>query len=70
MSDDAFERDLVEWAALEILSSGGHLDVESESGDGLSLIANLSNSTWGRCTRNGGSSSPASASVGASRGQA
>jgi hypothetical protein len=47
MSDDGTERDLREWTEREIFSANGHMDVESESADGLSLIANYSNSTWG-----------------------
>lgn len=47
MSDDGSERDLAEWTEQEIFSSSGHLELESESSDGLSLIANYSNSTWG-----------------------
>jgi hypothetical protein len=47
MSDDARERDLAQWTEHEIFSSNGHMEVESESDDGLSLIANYSNSTWG-----------------------
>jgi hypothetical protein len=48
MSDDGSERDLAEWTEREIFSSNGHLEVESESDDGLSLVANYSNSTWGQ----------------------
>jgi hypothetical protein len=47
MSDDGNERDLRDWTAREIFSSNGHMEVESESDDGLSMIANYSNSTWG-----------------------
>jgi hypothetical protein len=48
MSDDGSERDLAEWAEREIFASNGHTEVESESVDGLSLLANYSNSTWGQ----------------------
>lgn len=48
MSDDGTERDLTEWTEREIFSSSGHMEVESESDDGLSLIASYSNSTWGK----------------------
>ena len=48
MSDDGNERDLRDWTEREIFSSGGHMDVESESHDGLSLFARYSNSTWGQ----------------------
>jgi hypothetical protein len=47
MSDDGSERDLAEWTEREIFSSSGHMEVESESADGLSLVATYSNSTWG-----------------------
>jgi hypothetical protein len=47
MSDDGSERDLAQWAEREIFSSNGRMEVASESDDGLSLIANYSNSTWG-----------------------
>jgi hypothetical protein len=47
MSDDGTERDLSDWTEREIFSSGGHMEIESESDDGLSLIARYSNSTWG-----------------------
>jgi hypothetical protein len=48
MSDDWNERDLRDWTEREIFSSNGHIDVESESDDGLSMIATYSNSTWGK----------------------
>jgi hypothetical protein len=48
MSDDGSERDLAEWTEREIFASNGHMEVESESIDGLSLVANYSNSTWGQ----------------------
>jgi hypothetical protein len=48
MSDDGSERDLAEWTEREIFASNGHMKVESESVDGLSLVANYSNSTWGQ----------------------
>lgn len=47
MSDDGRERDLHDWTRREIFSSDGHMEVESESDDGLSLSARYSNSTWG-----------------------
>jgi hypothetical protein len=47
MSDDGSDRDLKNWTEREIFSSNGHMEVESESDDGLSLIARYSNSTWG-----------------------
>jgi hypothetical protein len=48
MSDDGSERDLAEWTEREIFASNGHMEVESESVDGLSLVANYLNSTWGQ----------------------
>ncbi|GAA0465726.1 nuclear transport factor 2 family protein [Streptomyces stramineus] len=47
MSDDGSDRNLTQWAEKEIFSSRGHLDVESESDGGLSLIARYRNDTWG-----------------------
>ncbi|MGW8379784.1 nuclear transport factor 2 family protein [Streptomyces sp. ODS28] len=47
MSDDGSERDLRQWADREIFSSNGRMDVESESDDGRTLVADYSNDTWG-----------------------
>lgn len=47
MSDDGSERNIHEWIDREIFSSGGHMEVESESDGGLSLIARFRNNTWG-----------------------
>ena len=47
MSDDGSGRDLDEWVDREIFSSNGHMEVESESDDGRSLIVTYANSTWG-----------------------
>lgn len=47
MSDDGSDRDVSDWTEREIFGSNGHLDVESEAEDGLSLLATYSNSTWG-----------------------
>ncbi|WP_175410838.1 nuclear transport factor 2 family protein [Streptomyces sp. TRM64462] len=47
MSDDGSDRDLEDWAEREIFDSRGHLDVESEKGDGRDLIARYRNDTWG-----------------------
>ncbi|MFK8851721.1 nuclear transport factor 2 family protein [Streptomyces sp. Ac-502] len=47
MSDDGSDRDLQQWADKEIFSSNGHMDIESESDDGLSLVADYRNDTWG-----------------------
>jgi hypothetical protein len=47
MSDDGSERDLTEWVDREIFSSEGRMEVESESDDGLSLIAIFTNAKYG-----------------------
>ncbi|UQA96151.1 nuclear transport factor 2 family protein [Streptomyces halobius] len=47
MSDDGTDRDLRQWTEQEIFSSNGHMEVESETDDGLSLLARYSNDTWG-----------------------
>lgn len=47
MSDDGADRDLKRWTEQEIFSSNGYMDVESETDDGLSLVASYSNDTWG-----------------------
>ncbi|MFF8648340.1 nuclear transport factor 2 family protein [Streptomyces griseoluteus] len=47
MSDDGSDRDLNDWAEREIFSSNGHMDVESESDGGRSLVASYRNDTWG-----------------------
>lgn len=48
MSDDGSDRDLHQWIDREIFSSGGHMDVESQSVDGRSLVALYSNNVWGQ----------------------
>ncbi len=47
MSDDGSERDLAEWVDREIFSANGRMEVESQSDDGQSLVAQYSNDTWG-----------------------
>ncbi|MGP3981773.1 nuclear transport factor 2 family protein [Streptomyces sp. KR80] len=47
MSDDGSDRNLDQWADREIFSSHGHMEVESQSADGLSLIVRYRNDTWG-----------------------
>lgn len=47
MSDDGIDRDLAEWVDREIFNANGHMDVESVSDDGRSLIANYRNDTYG-----------------------
>ncbi|MFD3514819.1 nuclear transport factor 2 family protein [Streptomyces sp. NPDC058657] len=47
MSDDGTDRNLGQWVDKEIFSDGGHMDVESESGDGRELVVNYRNNTWG-----------------------
>lgn len=49
MSDDGSDRDVDDWTEREIFSSGGRMDVVSQSqpGDGLGLVADYRNDTWG-----------------------
>lgn len=47
MSDDGSDRDLREWTDREVFGSRGHLTVRSQSDDGLSLVADYRNDTWG-----------------------
>ncbi|MFG2399819.1 nuclear transport factor 2-like protein [Streptomyces lydicus] len=47
MSDDGSDRALREWTGREIFGSRGHMDVQSQSDDGLSLVADYRNDTWG-----------------------
>ncbi|MGW7249425.1 nuclear transport factor 2 family protein [Streptomyces decoyicus] len=47
MSDDGSDRDLREWCDREIFTTRGHMDVQSESHQGLSLVADYRNDTWG-----------------------
>ncbi|MCX4527798.1 MULTISPECIES: nuclear transport factor 2 family protein [unclassified Streptomyces] len=47
MSDDGSDRDLAQWAEKEIFSSGGHMDIETESDGGRALVVNYRNDTWG-----------------------
>ncbi len=47
MSDDGSDRDLADWTEREIFSSSGHLAVDSQSPDGLALVADYRNDTWG-----------------------
>lgn len=47
MSDDGTERDLTEWTEREVFSANGHMDIESQSDDGLTLVARYRNDTWG-----------------------
>ncbi|GGR28400.1 nuclear transport factor 2 family protein [Streptomyces netropsis] len=48
LSDDGSDRDLQQWIDKEIFTSGGHIDVQSESDGGRSLIADFRNDTWGQ----------------------
>jgi hypothetical protein len=50
LSDDGTERDLDDWLAREAFDTSGRMDVDSESPDGLSLIANYFNTRWGGMT--------------------
>jgi hypothetical protein len=47
MSDDGTDRDLQEWVDREIFSADGRMEVESQSDDGRSLVANYTNATYG-----------------------
>ncbi|MEU5577649.1 nuclear transport factor 2 family protein [Streptomyces huasconensis] len=47
MSDDGSERDIADWTEREIFSSNGHMDVESESDAGRTLLVSYRNDTWG-----------------------
>jgi hypothetical protein len=47
LTDDGSERDFHDWIEREIFSSGGHLEVESQSDDGRQLIARYRNDTYG-----------------------
>ncbi|GCD35629.1 hypothetical protein OEIGOIKO_03375 [Streptomyces chrestomyceticus JCM 4735] len=47
MSDDGSDRCLQQWADKEVFSSNGHMDIESETDDGLCLVADYRNNTWG-----------------------
>jgi hypothetical protein len=47
MSDDGSDRDLQEWIDKEIFDVGGHMEVQSQTSDGHSLVVNYRNDTWG-----------------------
>ncbi|WP_411105670.1 nuclear transport factor 2 family protein [Streptomyces sp. cmx-4-9] len=47
MSDDGSDRDLGQWTDKEVFSSGGHMDVRSQSPDGRELVVGYRNDTWG-----------------------
>ncbi|MFB4426806.1 nuclear transport factor 2 family protein [Streptomyces sp. QL37] len=47
MSDDGSERDIADWTDKEMFSSGGRMKVESVRDNGLSLVADFTNDTWG-----------------------
>ncbi|MCP2329173.1 hypothetical protein HDA40_007680 [Hamadaea flava] len=47
LSDDDTQQDLEEWIDREIFTVNGHLDVEEQDDDGLSMIARYRNDTWG-----------------------
>jgi hypothetical protein len=47
MSDDGSDRNLDAWLDREMFSTHGRVTIESASADGLSLIAEVSNDTWG-----------------------
>ncbi|PZF85404.1 nuclear transport factor 2 family protein [Jiangella anatolica] len=48
LTDDGSQRDLEEWIDREIFTVNGHLDVESQSADGQSLVAAYRNDRWGQ----------------------
>ncbi|MFD5816916.1 nuclear transport factor 2 family protein [Streptomyces sp. NPDC059618] len=47
MADDGSDRDLRDWTDREIFSSRGHMDIDSESSGGRSLLVRYRNDTWG-----------------------
>ncbi|HEV7652939.1 MAG TPA: nuclear transport factor 2 family protein [Actinophytocola sp.] len=47
MTDDGAPRDLAAWVDKEIFTVNGHLEVESSTDDGRSLVARYRNDTWG-----------------------
>ncbi|MEU5160498.1 nuclear transport factor 2 family protein [Streptomyces sp. NPDC020875] len=47
MSDDGSDRDVADWTEREIFSSGGHMDIQKQTHDGLRLVADYRNDTWG-----------------------
>jgi ketosteroid isomerase-like protein len=47
MTDDGTRRNLEEWVDREIFTVNGHLEVESATDDGHSLVARYRNDTWG-----------------------
>ncbi|MEU7294603.1 MULTISPECIES: nuclear transport factor 2 family protein [Streptomyces] len=47
MSDDGSERDVEQWTEKEVFASRGHMEIESEKGDGRDLVARYRNDTWG-----------------------
>jgi hypothetical protein len=47
LSDDGTQQDLEEWIDREIFAVNGHLEIEEQSPDGLTLVARYRNDTWG-----------------------
>jgi hypothetical protein len=47
LSDDGTPQDVEDWIDREVFAVNGHVEVESEEPDGLSLIARYRNDTWG-----------------------
>ncbi|MEV7191444.1 nuclear transport factor 2 family protein [Streptomyces sp. NPDC093510] len=47
MSDDGSDRDVADWTDREVFSSNGHMDVETESDGGRTLVVSYRNDTWG-----------------------
>ncbi|GGK35676.1 nuclear transport factor 2 family protein [Nocardia camponoti] len=52
MSDDGVERDLAQWTEAEIFSSNGHIRVETICADGLSFVADYTNTRGGSMRTN------------------
>ncbi|TDD98880.1 nuclear transport factor 2 family protein [Jiangella asiatica] len=47
LTDDGTQRNLEEWIDREIFTANGHMDVDTQSADGLALTARFRNDTWG-----------------------
>lgn len=47
MSDDGVDRPIEEWAEREIFTSSGQMRVTERSNNGLDLLVDYTNSTWG-----------------------
>ena len=47
LTDDGSQRQLEDWIDREIFTVHGHITLESQESDGLSLVARYRNDTWG-----------------------